>query len=264
MADLCDTSSWKFVDLSLSLEDDRHFAPWWARTRVSYQSHAFGRRVIRWLFGLPSRYLQTGQGWANENIRLSTHGTTHVDAPWHYGPTCAGQPAKTIDQIPLERFFGNGLVIDISDSETPAAQLSFVQAKLKAINHQVAPGEIVLFRTGNDRLWGQAEYYDAGPGVSAEATQWLVDQGVQLMGIDAWGFDAPLKYQAQEAKRTDDPRLFWAAHFVGTESEYCHMERLANLDQLPATGFQVCAFPLKVAKGSAGPARVVAIINTEK
>jgi kynurenine formamidase len=57
--------------------------------------------------------------------------------------------------------------------------------------------------------------------------------------------------------------MFWAAHFVGVEHEYCHMERLANFDQLPASGFRVCAFPLKVRGGSAGPARVVALLDGE-
>jgi kynurenine formamidase len=54
---------------------------------------------------------------------------------------------------------------------------------------------------------------------------------------------------------------FWAAHFVGVEREYCQIEQLTNLDKLPPFGFRVCAFPLKVAGGSAGPARVVALVE---
>jgi kynurenine formamidase len=67
--------------------------------------------------------------------------------------------------------------------------------------------------------------------------------------------------QARRAKETGRRDLFWEAHFLGVEKEYCHMERLANLDQLPRTGFTVCAFPLKVKGGSAGPARVVALVD---
>ena len=254
----------RFVDLSLPLEDDRRFSPWWARTKVGYQSHQFGQRAIRLLFGLPARYLQTGQGWANENLRLSTHGTTHVDAPWHYGPTSGGKKARTIDEMPLDWFYGNGVVIDISAlNANAAADIATTEAALQLANHTISAGDIVLFRTGNDRLWGQRKYYAAGPGVSAEATRWLIDQGVRLMGIDAWGFDAPLLYQAHQAKTTGSRDVFWAAHYVGTQVEYCHMERLANLDALPTTGFTVCAFPLKVAGGSAGPARVVAMLNEQ-
>ena len=81
------------------------------------------------------------------------------------------------------------------------------------------------------------------------------------MGIDAWGWDAPLGKQAREAKRTGRSDLFWEAHFVGVDKEYCQIERLANLSALPPKGFTVCAFPLKVKRGSAGPARVVALLD---
>jgi len=100
--------------------------------------------------------------------------------------------------------------------------------------------------------------------VSAAATGWLIDQGIRLTGIDAWGWDAPLTVQAEAARNTGRSDIFWSAHYVGVEKEYCHMERLAHLDQLPPTGFTVCAFPLKVKRGSAGPARVVAIVDEDE
>jgi kynurenine formamidase len=67
--------------------------------------------------------------------------------------------------------------------------------------------------------------------------------------------------QAREARRAGSHDIFWAAHYVGVEREYCHMERLANLAALPKTGFTLCAFPLKIRAGSAGPARVVALLD---
>jgi kynurenine formamidase len=251
----------RFVDLSLPLDNDRAWAPWWARSRVKRQSHQFGARVIRWLFGVSPAYLQTGLGWANETISLSTHGTTHMDAPWHYAPTSEGRPARTIDQVPLEWCCGPGLVLDLRrKSSDEAATVDDLRGALDRIGHVIAPGEIILIQTGNDRYYGSPEYFTRGPGVSAAATRWLLDQGVRLTGIDAWGWDAPLVVQARQAKATGRKDLFWEAHYVGVEKEYCHMERLANLDQLPPTGFTVYAFPLKVQGGSAGPARVVAML----
>ncbi len=97
--------------------------------------------------------------------------------------------------------------------------------------------------------------------MSPDATRWLIDQGIRMMGIDAWGWDRPLADQARQAKQTGREDVFWAAHYVGIQREFCHMERLANLDALPATGFTVCAFPLKIKDGSAGPARVVALLE---
>jgi kynurenine formamidase len=251
----------RIVDLSLPLDTDRSWAPWWARGKVKRQDHRFGARVIRFLFGLSPKYLQTGLGWANDTIHFSTHGTTHVDAPWHYAPTSEGQPAKTIDEVPLEWCYGPGVVLDVRHKAwDEAATVGDVQAALAKLGHLLSPGEIVLIQTGNDRYYGSREYFTRGPGVSAAATRWLLDQGVRLTGIDAWGWDAPLAVQARKAKETCRRDLFWEAHYVGVEKEFCHMERLANLDQLPPTGFTVCAFPLKVKGGSAGPARVVALV----
>lgn len=252
----------KYVDLSLPLENDKAWSPWWARNRVTYQGHRFGACVIRFLFGVRKKHLKTELGWANENIALSTHGTTHMDAPWHYGPLCEGRPARTIDQVPLEWCHGAGVVLDIQHLDADsAATLKDIQLALSNIDHVLSPGEIILMRTGNDRMWGSRDYYFSGPGISAEATRWLIDQGIRVMGIDAWGWDAPLAGQAKVAREQNRSDVFWAAHYVGVEKEYCHMERLANLEQLPPTGFTVCAFPLKVKGGSAGPARVVAIID---
>jgi kynurenine formamidase len=143
-----------------------------------------------------------------------------------------------------------------------AATVDDVQAALSRAGHPLAAGNIVLVQTGNDRLWGQREYFTRGPGVSADATRWLIDRGVRVMGIDAWGWDSPLATQARLARETGRRDVFWAAHYVGVDREYCQIERLAHLDQLPPSGFTVCAFPLKVKEGSAGPARVVALFDS--
>src|SRR5207249_4857925 len=114
-----------------------------------------------------------------------------------------------------------------------------LRAAAEKTGHALAPGDIVLIQTGNDRHWGTRAYYSRGPGVSADGTHWLLDQGVKLTGIDAWGWDSPLAAQARRARETGRNDIFWAAHYVGVEREYCHLERLANLDQLPPSGFTV-------------------------
>ena len=251
----------RVVDLSVTLENDASWAPWFARNRVRNQSHAFGAWVIWWLFGIGKKHLRTGLGWANDTIKLSTHGTTHIDAPWHYAPTAEGLPAKTIDQVPLEWCYGPGVVLDMrhKDVREPVTSTDLIAALAK-IGHELRVGDIVLIQTGNDRLLGRRDYFAAGPGVSGEATRWLCDRGIKLMGIDAWGWDEPLGAQAKRALATGRNDIFWQAHFVGVDKEYCQIERLAHLDQLPSSGFTVCAFPLKVKAGSAGPARVVALV----
>ena len=67
----------------------------------------------------------------------------------------------------------------------------------------------------------------------------------------------------KQAKASNNPELFWQAHLVGRDKEYCHMEQLTNLDSLPITGFTVMVFPLKIVGASAAPARVVAVLDGE-
>jgi len=123
------------------------------------------------------------------------------------------------------------------------------------------PNMIVLIKTGRDKHMGTKDFFEKGTGMSADATEWLIKQGIKVMGIDQWGWDLPLPYLINEAKKSNNSELFWEAHLVGVDYEYCHMEQLTNLDALPTTGFQVAAFPLKIKGGSAAPARVVALIN---
>ena len=79
------------------------------------------------------------------------------------------------------------------------------------------------------------------------------------MGIDAWGWDAPLHLQAARPRRPDEPGIFWAAHQA--ELPYSQIERLCQPGELPPTGFTVAVFPLRIVGGSAAPARAVAIMD---
>jgi kynurenine formamidase len=79
------------------------------------------------------------------------------------------------------------------------------------------------------------------------------------MGIDAWGWDRPLHLEAQEAVAAGRSGIFWAAHQA--DLAYSQIERLANLGELPPTGFTVACFPLRLVGGSAAPARVVGIVE---
>ena len=130
---------------------------------------------------------------------------------------------------------------------------------LERIAYQLKPLDIVLVQTGRDIYYGSPDYFFKGCGVTNEATRWLYDQGIRVMGIDAWGWDKPLHLQAGEALAKNEAGVFWSAHQAGIP--YSHMERLVNLAALPPTGFQVACFPLKIQNASAAPARVVAILT---
>jgi kynurenine formamidase len=117
----------------------------------------------------------------------------------------------------------------------------------------------VLVRTGRDAFYSELDYIARGPGVTAAATRWLYEQGVRVMGIDAWGWDRPLHLQAQEALEKRQQGIFWAAHQA--DLPYSQIERLVNLGALPSAGFRVSCFPLRIVGASAAPARVVAVLD---
>lgn len=192
---------------------------------------------------------------------MGVHATTHIDAPWHYGPEVEGKKAKTIDEIPLSWLFGKGVVIDVSHkNDFEEITVEDVKNDLAKSGAKIEQGTITLIKTGRDKLEGD-DYVSKGTGMSKEATEWLIDQGSKVMGIDQWGWDLPLKFLAQKAKKDNNPELFWEAHLVGVKKEYLHMEQLVNLDALPSHGFKVAVFPLKLKGCSAAPARVVAMMD---
>ncbi len=252
----------QIIDLSKSISYNKQ-DPWYMRVKVKHQSHQAGGRLIRWFLGLPRKlFPKDFIGWANDQISMGVHSTTHIDAPWHYHPTVNGEAAKTIDEVPLDWCYGDGIVIDMSHkADFDPITISDLQADLEKSGAKLAAGNIVLIRTDRDKFQGTKEYPDVGTGMSGEATEWLIDQGIKLMGIDSWGWDIPLRHQIKMAKESGNSELFWEAHLIGMHKEYCHIEQLTNLKALPAYGFKVCVFPLKIVGASAAPARVVAILD---
>jgi kynurenine formamidase len=248
------------VDLSAPIVNSPPDTPDALRTEIAFHDHAAGARAIEGLLGVPPHLLRDREGWAVEEfLRFGTHNSTHVDAPWHYNSTIRGERAQTIDELPLEWFLGPGVVLEAADREDgDALSADDVERALSVAGHELRPGDIVLVRTGRDAFLDAPDYMIRGPGVTAEATHWLFERGVRVMGIDAWGWDAPLHLQAQAAKERDAAGVFWAAHQA--DLPYCQIERLANLGALPATGFQVACFPLRIVGASAAPARVVALL----
>ena len=230
---------------------------------VTHEKHEEGAFTMMTRFGCSQEDLPQGLGWAVDTVTLSSHAGTHVDAPWHYFPTSGGNRARTIDEMPLEWFYGDGVVLDMRHKPRGSAiTVDDLKAALDSIGYQLKPGDIVLIQTGTDRYWGQAEYYEAGCGMTRESTLWLIEQGIRVMGTDAWGWDRPFWAIKEEFQQTKDRSLIWGGHRAGIEQEYCHIEKLANLDKLPRPfGFKVACFPVKLTGGSAGWCRVVAIIK---
>jgi len=250
----------RFIDLSVPLmETPQGFFPAVEITRVTHEENA-KRRAKE--YDVPVEFFPDGKAAAYEILKVTAHGGTHFDAPWHFSPMSMGKPSKTIDEIPLEWCFGNGVVLDLTyvkgGDRISAAN---IREALDKIRYKLKPFDIVLIWTNVSKHYLEPNYDYMGPTVTREATLWLIDQGIKVMGIDAKGWDRARKFDLDEYRQQGINR-FWEGHFTGREKEYCHIENLANLDAIPQPyGFSVVVFPIKIKGGSAGWVRAVAILD---
>jgi kynurenine formamidase len=252
----------RMIDLSVSLEHDSPSEPMPAK--IHYVRHAEeGLQQMRRFLGVKPEDLtwSNGLGWAIEEVQAITHTGTHVDAPYHYGPTSEGKPARTIDEVPLEWCLAPGVVLDFRHKTAGEfITVGDLEAALLKIDYRLSPLDIVLLHTGADKRMGSKDYF-AQPGLGREGVLWLVEQGVKVIGIDAYTLDRPFASMVADYKRTGDGRFIWPAHFAGITREYCQIEKLANLDQLPRPhGFWVSCLPVKIQGASAGWCRAVALV----
>lgn len=251
----------KFYDLNVPFEDSPSEP---LGLSINYVDHQQSAPAMAQFLQCQVGDLTDGQGWAVEMVNCNTHNGTHVDAPWHYFPTSMGKRARTIDELPLEWFFRDGVRLDFRHKKDgDIITTDDLKQALSKINYTLKPYDIVMIWTDTDKLWGKADYFNAGAGLTMESTLWLIkDHGIRVIGTDCWGLDRPFWAVSEQFHKDGDAHKIWEAHRAGIEQEYCQIEKLANLDQLPsATGFKVACFPVKVTGASAGWARVVAIVD---
>lgn len=254
----------KLIDLSVPLVDGLPVDPPPQIPHIQYIDHKAGVSGMLELFpGTTEKDLPDGCSWAVEVLSLCTHSGTHMDAPWHYHPTMnGGERAWTIDEIPLEWCFSDGVMVDFSDKPDGYVCTSQdFKDYFERVGYVLKAGDIVLVHTNAPQAWGTEAFLEKGCGIGREATLWLTRQGIHITGTDAWSWDAPLKLEAETFRKNGDPSVIWEGHKAGKDTIYCHMEKLANLDQLPAFGFKVIAFPIKIQAASAGWVRPVALLE---
>lgn len=253
----------KFIDLSVALQVGIASDPASMLPQINYLDHSMTpEQIISFFPGLKKENLPDNEGWAVETLNVSTHNGTHLDAPYHHHSTMDdGQRAITIDEVPLDWCFRPGVKLDFRDRpDGHVISASEVEAELKRIEHILSPLDIIVVNTSAGGRYGEDDYLSRGCGVGREATNWLTERGVRVTGTDAWSWDAPFVHTAKRWEETGDPSIIWEGHRASMTRGYCHLEKLANLDQLPANGFTVACFPFKIKGASAGFTRAVAIL----
>jgi kynurenine formamidase len=234
--------------------------------RIVDLTHAFDESTIYWpteegfvLERGTAGVTPGGYYYEAHAFRSAEHGGTHIDAPIHFHAD-----GWTVEQIPVDRLVGPAVLVDLSvpcardrDHEISVADLEAAEA----LHGAIPAGAIVLLQTGFGRFWPDRSAYmgtDArGPGAVAqlhfpglhpEAARWLVEQ----RAISAVGIDTPSIDRGQ-SKRFLSHRILFASNVPA-------FENVANLERLPARGFDVVALPMKIRSGSGGPLRIIAIV----
>jgi kynurenine formamidase len=214
-------------------------------------------------FGCEAHDLPNGEGWGAENLRIHTHLGTHVDAPLHYGSTCEGKPARTITDLKLNELYCDGFVLDLREhaKANEAITIPMLKTALERNGGRITSGCALMLRTGQEQYGLGDPQFFTYPGMTRESTLFLASLGAKILCTDALGWDRPFAVIRQVFKSTKDRSQIWDGHFAGRDKEIFIVQQISNLAALPPNGFKVGFFPLKLARCSAAPARVVAFVN---
>lgn len=229
-------------------------------------THAFGADTIVWPTKHDFRLVvqhegETSGGYycASNRLEMAEHARTHLDAPIHFS-----RGGQKLDEIPIERLVGDGVHIDVSAQCARDRDYRItIQdiAQWKAAYGRIPDRAILLLDTGFARFWPSRLNYLGTelkgpegvralhfPGLHPEAAAWLVrDRRIKAVGIDTASID-------------DGQSTRFEAHIALLSRNVSVFENLADLHALPDLGFEVIVLPMKIAGGSGGPLRVIAVL----
>jgi len=230
-------------------------------------SHPFDENTVYWptetgfvLERISAGVTERGYFYAANRFRAPEHGGTHLDAPIHFW-----RGGQTVDAVPLERLMGDGACVDVSRACAADRDYLVTVEDLKRweAEHEASLADkVVLLRTGFAARWPDRERYLGTtatgreavsqlhfPGLDPSAAEWLaVERRVRLVGIDTASID-------------HGPSRDFSSHVALSRNGVPALENLASLERLPATGIRVIALPMKIAGGSGGPCRAVAVLE---
>jgi arylformamidase len=167
-------------------------------------------------------------------IEMGSHTGTHIDAPFHFV-----EGGRRLEDISLNEMVGPAMVVQIQG--VPSIQ----RKHLTPLNWTDV--RRVLFKTDNSTHWNDGTFYEEFVFLEPDAAEFLVQQGVRLVGIDYLSID-PYKSEKHPA------------HFVLLPRNVIIVEGL-NLSGVEPGPYQMVALPLNLQSGDGAPARVILIAN---
>lgn len=225
------------------------------KTFIGKIKYLLGKRIVR------KEDLPDEEFLSLEVVHSPVHIGTHLDYSFHYGSQSEKRASKTAEEIPLEYCYQEGVKLDLTHKKPNEVITSRdIEEALLKINYKLKPLDIVLLHTGADKLFGGPKYFSDYPGVEISAIDYLLDKGIKIFGTDTMGIDRPYRFMLKEFMEKKDVTVLYPAHFHGRKREFIHIERLANLDKIPASGFKIICFPVKIKNTGAAWSRVVAIL----
>jgi kynurenine formamidase len=182
-----------------------------------------------------------GQGFNLLEIHLGSQSGTHVDAPYHFE-----EDGLRIDQVPVDRFVGPGVVVEATDLG-PRAEIT--RAHVAPVADRIGPGVVVLLRTGWSRHYGHERYFEH-PFLGADACRRMLELGARTFCIDAINID--------ETPDDEHPGVGFPCHHLISRADGVIGENF-RLTDLPNGEFLVACTPVRLTGADGGPIRAVAI-----
>lgn len=176
-------------------------------------------------------------GFAEVKITMYSHTGTHMDAPAHML-----DQGTTLDQFPIEKFMGKGIILDFSNVNVKHIDVN----ALKVHEEEIKEVEFLILKTGWSKYWGTEVYYKGFPALNDEAVLWLTQFQLKGIGIDAISID-------------DMDSITFAVHKKLMEKDILIIENMTNLDAVGEEPFILSVLPLKTKDADGSPIRAVAI-----
>lgn len=216
------------VDLSHTIRDGMQTFPADWHPRVGIQ--ALGRLSV--------------EGRRSSRITLGTHTGTHLDAPSHFV-----RDGANVGEVPLDLLVGPCQSVDVS-GVPPSSPIS--QGMLEEAFQGREAGPRVVLHFGWSGRFNTESFYRDSPYLTVAAAEWLIANGVRVLGYDTPSPDNPLDDRYSSC---DSP-----IHKVLLGAQVWLLESLNALDLLPRD-FNLIALPLPVAELDGAPVRCVAVVN---
>lgn len=194
--------------------------------------------------GLSDQHTRTP---AVNRLEFCEHVGSHVDALSHMGRE---HRARSIDTMPLEMFYTQGLCLDLSDKKPgELIEVSDLLRALSVSGDRIARSDTVLLYTDHYRRTFGTQQWANPPGLSGDAARWLGEQGIAAFGVES---------MSPGVRKVSNREV----HRICGELGFTHYENLANLHRLVGRGrFRFIGLPLKIRGGTGSPVRAVAVFE---